>query len=609
MGPGRRARRPAACPAAGPRVACAGGEGYDCRGLPALRVLEVVQSYPPGGLGGVEVYTAAVARELVRRGVETHVLTTEGRRALGGAAPEAVRREVQEGVHVRRVARSRSASDLDRIRARFVEAVAETRPGVVHFQSIWTLPPELPALAAEAGIPYVLQVHDFWLICPRINLLDRHRRLCDGPEPWKCLSCLHGRAGGWLRLPVELPRLRHQIDAHRAAVAGAQAIVVAGDGARARLEAFGADPGRCVLVPWPLPARPARRPAGRAHPPAVTFAFLGNAMEIKGVHVLIEAFARLSGREGAPAVALELHGGVVRRYEAELRALAARARAPVRFVGPYAHDRIDEVLARVDCVVLPSIWEETYGFVLDEAVAAGLPVIASDVGGMAERIVEGVSGFLVPPGDPDALAARMEALARDYDAATARLRPYALRTVEEHTREILRVYERVVARDPRPPRLLEMEPAVEDLAAFLGLEGAEVERRLSAALSSPVPAAEAARDVLAAVAAEERSSIRVAARMLANDVRRRGAEGPVLVLGGAGGAAAILAAAGVDAVHCHPDAPEPARFAAFRFERRGIPARSVDDPEAGGPYAAVLAAEPYFSTRKLPTTSRSSPLP
>jgi glycosyltransferase involved in cell wall biosynthesis len=98
----------------------------------------------------------------------------------------------------------------------------------------------------------------------------------------------------------------------------------------------------------------------------------------------------------------------------------------IRTTGFVEHSAVPGVLASLDVLVLPSAYEEM-GSVLTEAMAAGLPVVASDVGGIPEVVRHGETGLLVPPGDVAALAAALDRLVadpglREHLAAGARRR-------------------------------------------------------------------------------------------------------------------------------------------------------------------------------------------
>jgi glycosyltransferase involved in cell wall biosynthesis len=88
------------------------------------------------------------------------------------------------------------------------------------------------------------------------------------------------------------------------------------------------------------------------------------------------------------------------------------ARDRITVTGFVPHTDVPAVLSSLDVLVLPSLYEEM-GSILVEAMAAGLPVVASRVGGIPDVVVDGETGLLVPPGDADALAAALDELVGD----------------------------------------------------------------------------------------------------------------------------------------------------------------------------------------------------
>ena len=129
----------------------------------------------------------------------------------------------------------------------------------------------------------------------------------------------------------------------------------------------------------------------------------------KGVHTLIEAARRV------PAGRIEtlIFGDTdtFPEYTAELRRLAANA--PIRFMGRFDRHQSAAVYAHFDVLVVPSIWLENSPLVIHEAYMAGVPVIGSRIGGIPDLVEDGVSGLLVDPGSPDALAHALCTLAAD----------------------------------------------------------------------------------------------------------------------------------------------------------------------------------------------------
>jgi glycosyltransferase involved in cell wall biosynthesis len=99
------------------------------------------------------------------------------------------------------------------------------------------------------------------------------------------------------------------------------------------------------------------------------------------------------------------------------------------------------MLRQLDVLVVPSVWYETFGFVISEAFVAGVPVVAFDLGVMSERIQHGQNGLLLPLGDMQALAQALHNLQQN-PAVLAQLRMgiRPVTTIEEHAGEITSLY-------------------------------------------------------------------------------------------------------------------------------------------------------------------------
>jgi len=186
--------------------------------------------------------------------------------------------------------------------------------------------------------------------------------------------------------------------------------------------------------------------------------------EGKGHETLLEAFDRLRRVHPASRLVLAGDGPLRRPLEAAARALGLGD--GVRFLGH--RDDVPALTAQLDAATLCSAYEGM-GRVVVEAMAAGVPVVASRVGGIRELVREGRNGFLVPPGDPAALAERLGRLAADADlrrrvAAEARRSVDARFDEETMAAGIAGLYRAVLAekglrRPSRPPAgtLLEQE--------------------------------------------------------------------------------------------------------------------------------------------------------
>lgn len=160
---------------------------------------------------------------------------------------------------------------------------------------------------------------------------------------------------------------------------------------------------------------PAREAAARRGGAPFTVLFVGRLVERKGVAYLVDALARLP-RE--PAVRVEIVGGgpEAGAIAAKVAALGVADRVMLR--GQVSEAELHAAYARADAFVLPAIVDsrgdtEGLGVVLLEAMNFGVPVIGSAIGGILDIVVDGESGLLVPPGDPQALATAIARLAAD----------------------------------------------------------------------------------------------------------------------------------------------------------------------------------------------------
>jgi glycosyltransferase involved in cell wall biosynthesis len=194
-----------------------------------------------------------------------------------------------------------------------------------------------------------------------------------------------------------------------------QAVVAISDGVRAALIASGVEPAHIHLVPSGVePERFAVSAAARAAARArfaltddrFVLAVVGALEARKGHDVLLDALATLA--DPAVVVVAAGEGGAHAALAARVRTLGLDA--TVRFLGRV--DDVTSVLAAADVLVMPSR-QEGLGVAALEAMAAGLPVIASRVGGLPEAVVDGETGLLVPPADAPALAAAIAWLAAD----------------------------------------------------------------------------------------------------------------------------------------------------------------------------------------------------
>jgi colanic acid/amylovoran biosynthesis glycosyltransferase len=255
--------------------------------------------------------------------------------------------------------------------------------------------------------------------------------------------------------------VRPELDPDRAAALGSllasvDGIHVVADAIGDAVVALGAPPDRVRVIrpavdlaAWP--ERPVADDPAAASPDGPTLVAVARLHWAKGIEDLLAALAAV--RAGGTPAHLVLVGDGPHRDAVFIRILRSGLADAVTLAGSLPPDRVREALAGADLFVSPSLSEGINNGVL-EAMATGLPVVSTDVGGMGEVLTDGVDGWLVPAGRPDLLAARITAVLADPPGA-AEVAQAGRRRVEEafglgrQQAEVLAFYDEVLVRAPR----------------------------------------------------------------------------------------------------------------------------------------------------------------
>lgn len=321
------------------------------------------------------------------------------------------------------------------------------RPDVVHVHNTFPLlSPAVLYACRDEGIPVVATVHNYRLACAN-GTFFRDRAVChDCGHGSAVPAVVHGcyRDSRAATVPVALATSLHR-QAWKSLVS---AYVFISQSQRDLLRDSGLDADRVFVRYNLIPRRDQPRDQTRTQ----TVVYAGRLDEAKGARLLMAGWDQyLRESAGEPGLNLVIAGGG--ELGAEVAEWAA-ARPSVEMNGPVSSDRCAELIARARAVLLPSAWEETFGLVAVEAMAAGVPPIAAGHGSFAELITPGFDGGLFSPGDPGALA---RAIA-DVEANPERYEVYggqARRTYEQRfdprrsVEELLGIYRFAIANPVR----------------------------------------------------------------------------------------------------------------------------------------------------------------
>ncbi|MEM7306549.1 MAG: glycosyltransferase [Planctomycetota bacterium] len=428
-----------------------------------MRVLLVSHDFLPNHPAGTEIYTWQLGCALKARGHEVHVFTTEkdvGRPNLRVDLREYGGLPVHELVNNLFYNDFRETWDYPPAERSFGVFLDDLKPDVVHFMHLLYLSVGCVEEVTKRGLPVIYTLHDYWLQCPRFGQrVHADKSICHDIDFARCAECLSNFKYKQTRTERAtakvLASLNERTGINLAPAARRMADLVKG---HASAQAEPATPEveqqqlgemhghidmrdrelRRRLIPqvyrflapsrflrdsflaWGIPPEKIkhsragidlspfegfeRRPGKR-----LRIAFIGTLAPHKGPHVLLEAWDLLPAALRNSAELL-VYGPKNHNpsYVRQLEAMAERCGAELP--GGLRAPEVAGALAKVDCLVVPSVWYENSPLIILEALATRTPLLVSNLGGMAELVEPGLSGFHFEMGNAADLARVLQQL-------------------------------------------------------------------------------------------------------------------------------------------------------------------------------------------------------
>ena len=356
--------------------------------------------YPPYSFGGDSIYLYRLATALVRQGHQVDVIHCADSFHLFRPQADPAAFPVSEGIRVHKLESGLNGfapllshqTGRPALTGKPIQRILASRPfDVIHFHNISLFGPRVLEIDPGYDAVKLYTAHDHWLVCPMSVLWKNRSQVCDRPT---CLSCTlrSRRPPQWWRYSGMLARAADHVD-----------LFLSPSRFSARMHrdrgfARGFSVLNYFLDPvQELSADEAPRPHARPY-----HLFVGRLEKYKGVQDLIEAF------RGPGDYDLVVVGAGT--YEEELRAQAAGC-GRIRFAGWVSQDRIGPYYRHALSVLVPSVTYETFGIIVIEANARGVPVIVRDLGPLPEIVEDGGGGLVFR--DQAELMHHMDALFQD----------------------------------------------------------------------------------------------------------------------------------------------------------------------------------------------------
>lgn len=260
--------------------------------------------------------------------------------------------------------------------------------------------------AKDKGLKVVFMLTDYFMMCPMGIMLRTDNTLCNGPDNGRnCLKYCFTNVSKE-RMERRITDSNNLISCCDQLLSPSQFLIAAFDftgfipSERFILSRHGFDysKGRNFLI----------KKAGNF----ITFGYIGTVQYHKGVHVMIEGFKKVKN----PNIRLQVWGGSFHELEYRKKVESiAKQDYRIEFKGRYNFNDIEKILEQIDVIIVPSIWYENAPLTISTSLAYGIPVIASDIGGMKEAIMNGKNGMIFKVGDADDLADKIRTLAENKE--------------------------------------------------------------------------------------------------------------------------------------------------------------------------------------------------
>ncbi|MDP4173537.1 MAG: glycosyltransferase [Bacteroidota bacterium] len=432
-------------------------ELHKLKGQDKSKILHVIHNF--GALGGTELHTKNIAEGLKKK-FDFTIIYPHADRSLWSDMKEECTSDNIRIIKYNNVLKENHSrggrfiifpEDLENIYVEryFSKIISGGDYDIIHFQHLgeWSSL-LLPMVAKACKKKVILSIHDYFFWCPEYNLVNEKLQKC-GKEKADfsdkdCIKCLSEKRiadDRRLSLDMESYLLMREIITKNV-IATADKIIVPSKFVKDKLlSTFGTDVEQKVIVvehgivvpELNLDLLNQKTNEGES----LRIGFLGNLYDRKGAEVFLKTIEHVNKKN----IEFSIFGFVPPQYSDRLNNL------DVKVFGQYNRNDLPSLLANIDMIIVPSIWDETYCMTVNEALALGVPVLASSVGAINERIINNENGFLVAPNDSHALVDQILEIFNNREKLSLvrnNLKKIKIKTLKENIDDYENIYDTIV---------------------------------------------------------------------------------------------------------------------------------------------------------------------
>ena len=374
-----------------------------------MHVLKIIHGYPPNYNAGSEVYSQSIVNELAK----TNKVTVFTREENDYEPDFKFRKETRNNINFVYVnmARGKDEYNHEILNRRFAELISEIKPDIAHIGHLNHLSTGIVDILKEAEIPMIYTLHDFWLMCPRGQFLQRNfdgrnrYKICDKQEDNKCANTCYkmyfsdkngeNYYANWVNKRMKITKsLSEKIDLF---IAPSKYLM------NRFVKNFQLPKNKIIYLDYGFPTH-YLQPVEPKTNGIFTFGYIGTHIPAKGLNLLIKAFSKIQ----KPAK-LNIFGRMNGQNTRALKKMAKNSINPIEFCGEYINQNLaTTVFNKINAIVVPSIWGENSPLVIHEAQACKIPVITANFGGMKEYVKHNLNGLLFEHRNADNLFKQMK---------------------------------------------------------------------------------------------------------------------------------------------------------------------------------------------------------
>lgn len=400
-----------------------------------MRIVHLIHQFLPYGIGGSEVYVYELSQEQ-RKHHQVAVFSAWRNPELPDYT---LHHGFYEEIPVFRLVNNygevhsfQEGYDHPKINEIFESFVKEFKPDVVHIHHLSNLSFGIVRILKQMGIPTLMTLHDFWMVCPRGQRLRPTMERCDRIDLKQCARCIQPWLNGFDHSSKEQQDdVRKRYHAALETLNNINRLITPSLFLKKEFVKLGIPPTKIIFMENGRNRdkyhQGEKKPNGNKR-----FAYLGSLIPSKGVHVLLEAWKEFKD----PDATLTIYGAQAPydgwdRYGEHLKNLTAGDNR-IHWKGAYDPMDTANILSEVDTLIIPSIWHENAPMTLQEAQMSGTFVIASRIGGIVEKVIPNENGILFEPGSISGLSVALQTCSDNIKKIREIKMTFPVPTINEH---------------------------------------------------------------------------------------------------------------------------------------------------------------------------------